>query len=71
MLLADARDNCYELLEGICRSADMSEGKRLNYLNSFVKLVVHVNGNLASLGFSVEDILRWLVLVECMPSSNG
>lgn len=59
MFVIDVGDNCFELLEAICKSADMSEGKRLNYLNNFVKLVTHVEGNLTSMGFTLEEMLRW------------
>lgn len=60
--LSDVRKNCKEILEGICNTSNVSEGKRVNYLNAFVKLILHVNGDISRTGFSTEEVLCWLVV---------
>ncbi|KAI4461161.1 cytosolic regulator pianissimo [Holotrichia oblita] len=56
----DPCENAFEILSEIVKPSGLSEGKRLNYLNAFVKLILHVNGNLAELGYNVEEILLCL-----------
>ncbi|GJQ71662.1 rictor [Trypoxylus dichotomus] len=56
----DPRENAFEILTEITKPSGLSEGKRLNYLNAFVKLTLHVNGDLMELGYNIEEILLCL-----------
>lgn len=60
-MFLDPRENAFEILSEIVKPSGLSEGKRLNYLNAFVKLILHINGNLAELGYNVEEILLWYI----------
>lgn len=55
-LSKDARKNCKEILEGICNSSSITEARRVNYLNAFVKLILHVDGTVHLTGFTIEEI---------------
>lgn len=59
IIISDPRDNCTLLLEGIIKNSEISEAKKLNYLNSFVKFVLHIKGDFTTTGFTVEDVLSW------------
>lgn len=58
-MFVDPRENAFEILSEIIKTTGLSEGKRLNYLNAFVNLTLHVNGNIAELGHNIEEILLW------------
>lgn len=55
----DPRENVHEILTELVKTSGLTEGKRLNYLNAFVKLILNVNGNLLELGYNIEEILLW------------
>lgn len=59
ILFLDARKNCKEILEGICNSSSITEARRVNYLNAFVKLILHVDGTVHLTGFTIEEIFCW------------
>ncbi|XP_022918120.2 rapamycin-insensitive companion of mTOR [Onthophagus taurus] len=53
----DPYENATEILKELTKNTTLSETKRLNYLNAFVKLTLHVKRDISILGFTVEDIL--------------
>lgn len=59
MCFPDPEENIREILTNICDPGDIVEGKRLNYLNAFVKLTLHINGNFTDYGYTTEEILCW------------
>ncbi|KAJ3642860.1 hypothetical protein Zmor_025609 [Zophobas morio] len=54
---SDSRQNVTNILTALCHISDISDGKRLNYLNAFVKVTLHIEGNFESIGFNMRDIL--------------
>lgn len=47
------------ILSSLTNISDMSDGKRLNYLNAFVKVTLHIEGKFEDVGFQVTQILSW------------
>lgn len=58
-VFSDPAENIRDILGFICEESGLTESKRLNYLNAFVKLTLHINGNFADHGYSVEEVLCW------------
>lgn len=58
-VFVDPAENIRDVLGCICEEGGLSESKRLNYLNAFVKLTLHINGNFTEHGYSVEEVLCW------------
>ena len=56
--LTDANDNTWEILTNICRKEGLTEGKRFNYLNEFVKLLIKLEGY-DGLDYSIEELQCW------------
>jgi hypothetical protein len=56
---SDSRQNVTSILSALCQISDLTDGKRLNYLNAFVKVTLHIEGNFENIGFSMRDILCW------------
>jgi rapamycin-insensitive companion of mTOR len=54
---SDSRQNVTSILSALCQISDLTDGKRLNYLNAFVKVTLHIEGNFENIGFSMRDIL--------------
>jgi hypothetical protein len=48
-----------EILTNITRIEGITEGRRLSYLNSFVKLVSKPDVNYEDFGYTTHDILYW------------
>lgn len=59
MCIVDPAENIGEILRNVCEEGGLSESKRLNYLNAFVKLTLHINGKFAEHGYTVEEVLCW------------
>ncbi|XP_017771831.1 PREDICTED: rapamycin-insensitive companion of mTOR isoform X1 [Nicrophorus vespilloides] len=59
-LKLDPHLNAVEILSMLSKTKDVTDAKRLNYLNNFVKLSMHLERNLEPLGFSIEEILYCL-----------
>jgi hypothetical protein len=57
--VSDSRQNVTSILSALCQISDLTDGKRLNYLNAFVKVTLHIEGNFENIGFSMRDILCW------------
>lgn len=58
-VLVDSAENIRDILTHICVETGLTESKKLNYLNAFVKLTLHINGNFSDYGYSVEEVLCW------------
>lgn len=58
----DPYENTKEILLEISKPVGLTEAKHLNYLNAFVKLILHVNKDVSKLGYCTEEILSWFVV---------
>ncbi|KAK3927944.1 Rapamycin-insensitive companion of mTOR [Frankliniella fusca] len=56
-LSKDPKENVQEIFNHVCQRQGVVEGKRLGYLNAFVKLVSQPGINHAQLGYSKEELL--------------
>lgn len=52
-------ENVYEILSNICKRQGITEGRKLSYLNVFVKLMIKNKNDLSTSGYTVEEILYW------------
>lgn len=59
MCFLDPFINATEVLQAISKCENLSDGKHLNYLNAFVKLILNAKEDLNLLGYTVPEILLW------------
>lgn len=45
----------------MCRPSGVTEGKIVNLLTAFIKLLAHVDYDYSKIAFSIEDILSWYI----------
>lgn len=57
--IIDPKENVQEIFTHVCQRHGVVEGKRLGYLNAFVKLVSQPTLSHYQLGYSKEDLLCW------------
>uniref|UniRef100_A0A1Y1M3X9 Rapamycin-insensitive companion of mTOR n=1 Tax=Photinus pyralis TaxID=7054 RepID=A0A1Y1M3X9_PHOPY len=56
-LKRDPRETAKELLLDICKLDGITEGKCVNCINAFIKLYLHIEGNLSKISYTTVEIL--------------